>query len=948
MKKKMIALFLIVFMICSLFPLSSLSAESIHVRKVLSVVYDDSGSMATDGSMNWSYANYAMQTLCGLLNPDDELFITYMSNPGESVIPTDFSSDRQAAVDNIRTTLNSGDTPQSAITTASDKLLERYLTQRESSPDTEYWLVVISDGEFNEEGVFGKAELDSSLQSFSQTQMDNGMDLHTIYLAIGSNAIEADIDSYLNITAKKCDDGEAIVTVLSELSNSISGRYRLSNDDIKLVNDNTIEFASEISLINISILIQNSSASLDSIVKEDGTTLSVDQQVSLKYPEMSGRATDTALSGQALLIGNSGQNISSGTYTLTFSDKIDSNALDIMLEPSFELQMAVLKNGIEVTELSSLKENDVVDIQMKLLESGTITQVDPALLQGVVTYSIGYMEENTIIDSGTGMTLSGITLKALKTEIYGSLTFADFMPLTVSIKVTPTSAVTGETSLPLETSEYAEPTIPDESEAVLPEIDPSNEIIYGIIIDVQKDFEIDRDELSGKEIAMRFIITRKGIPQSKEEIEKIPFEVSINKKIPYSLLLEEDGSYSFRPLSKWPLFFYPTGILEVKATVNNSATAVGNIEIVSRHAFKDFITLFWPVLLLAYMVFYLTRRRFERSYIVRKIYFIDNGSIQEGSKGRTFVGPFTSWWKFFSHASTQEFASVVFIAGRKGEVFIKPRFRKVKDYRIGPFTNNPADIQKMFIGTDWIVPKDLNRKILIPETRVLYLRNETSIIVHYFEKWHKSSKDSKTVIPSVSSDNKETMYMYEQGDNNTSYDSIIKLVKDATYILMGTIISTETVFRQNILHTLSELRIETAYKGRFSPGEVILIGERGGQVTFEEYAKGTNLETGEFEELSKIDGDTNVVVGTDGYYSTTAGQNVLLFVQDSNWVVPGIDKTIYICVGGYEGTFYQQSDKATYVKPWPDTSGGHLPLKKLCSNGGKMSVTRHEISKLIK
>ena len=42
------------------------SAQSLYVRKIVSVVYDDSGSMITDDSgKNWAYASYAMQAFCG-------------------------------------------------------------------------------------------------------------------------------------------------------------------------------------------------------------------------------------------------------------------------------------------------------------------------------------------------------------------------------------------------------------------------------------------------------------------------------------------------------------------------------------------------------------------------------------------------------------------------------------------------------------------------------------------------------------------------------------------------------------------------------------------------------------------------------------------------------------------------------------------------------------------
>ena len=54
----------------------SVSAESLYIRKIVSVVYDDSTSMKAS---KWSNANYAMQSFCGMLNSEDQLYITYMS-----------------------------------------------------------------------------------------------------------------------------------------------------------------------------------------------------------------------------------------------------------------------------------------------------------------------------------------------------------------------------------------------------------------------------------------------------------------------------------------------------------------------------------------------------------------------------------------------------------------------------------------------------------------------------------------------------------------------------------------------------------------------------------------------------------------------------------------------------------------------------------------------------
>ena len=81
MKKRstmLIALVLCMSMILTIAPCASAATgdEVRAAKKIISVVYDDSGSMEGD---KWVYASYAMQALTALLNTQDELYLTYMS-----------------------------------------------------------------------------------------------------------------------------------------------------------------------------------------------------------------------------------------------------------------------------------------------------------------------------------------------------------------------------------------------------------------------------------------------------------------------------------------------------------------------------------------------------------------------------------------------------------------------------------------------------------------------------------------------------------------------------------------------------------------------------------------------------------------------------------------------------------------------------------------------------
>ena len=955
MKKKTFSLILAVFLMVSCVSWSSLSAASLHVRKVVSVVFDDSGSMSTNNSMNWSYANYALQTLCGLLNAEDELYITYMSNPGTAVIPADFSSNRQNAVDSIRSTLDSGNTPQSAITTAQNKLVESYNNNRSSGIQTEYWLFVISDGEFNEQGVFGKAELDTVLQSFSKTQITDGMDLHNIYLAIGSNAIEATSEPGLNIIARKCDDGKAIVSVLSELSNAVSGRYRISKDYITLIDDKTVEVATEIPLMNIAILMQNSSAILNSIVSDGGIPLRVVQQVSLKYPEKPGWTSDTNLNGKAFLLENAGQSITAGKYTLKFSDKVDINALDIMVEPAFELRMSIFKNSIEVTNLPSLQEKDIIDLQMKLYETGTNNEVDNGLLKGEITSSLGYMENDAEIGSADSMVLQGITLKNVKTSVYGTLTFGNFLPLTVLIEFTPPVR---ESNLELRLSVMKN----GEEVADLSTLKQADVIsVTAHIFDITTGSEVDISMLGASivnSIGYREngteILTSDGsvlsdilLTSAKTDLfaslqigQSAPLTVSVTfnpfKQDSPVTTVTPDNPLNPSDTTVYKIIVVPEGITVDRDDLADNTAAVP--------MFKDTITLIWPIFILAYLVFYLTKRRFSKSFITRKIYFIADSAIREGSKSQVFVKPSTGWRQFFNHACTQKFAYLTFTAAHNGEVSVRYLLQKPIDYLVASLTDNLDEIERIFSGESWKTGTKLEKNIRISESTALYIKTKNNISIHYIRKWHKRAK-KRSKSDAASLNNDDVMYMYEQGDYTAGYDSVAELQKDAYGIVTGTVLSAKPIFRSNILHTLSEVSVETVYGGPFTKSDVIYIEEHGGQVTMADYIKGTELENEAVEEIDTDTEKTSVVVGIDGYYPMPLGRRVLLFLQDSGLKTEETDQKIYSCLGGYKGIFYQQSDKYTYVNPKPDESGIHESLEVLCANGGHMSVTAGELYK---
>lgn len=132
-------------------------------KKIISVVYDDSGSMCGE---RWSYTDYAMQGLIALLNEQDEFYITFMSDP-DIAVKMD-TSDLASTIRTIHDWSDSGGTPGEALDTARKKLGEI----KESNTTAQYWLVILTDGEISSAG-----SLQNKLDSYKNNTMNNGTEM---------------------------------------------------------------------------------------------------------------------------------------------------------------------------------------------------------------------------------------------------------------------------------------------------------------------------------------------------------------------------------------------------------------------------------------------------------------------------------------------------------------------------------------------------------------------------------------------------------------------------------------------------------------------------------------------------------------------------------------------------------------------------------------------------
>ena len=417
------------------------SAESLYIRKIVSVVYDDSGSMTGD---KWAYANYAMQAFCGMLNSEDQLFVTYMSHSQQQVNyepeKIDLSSGGiQASVNSIRNHTSSGSTPYKAV----EKAFEKLKTVNDPNPNTQYWLVVITDGDFDEIYSAGNSEkkkfLNDKFETYTETMMPNGTKPQVTFLGIG-NVASPDQDTNQGIYTYSASSSKAIIGAMSEMADRISGRTRLQSNAVKKIDDNTIRVSSAIPLLNIAVFAQGSQAKIIGAATDEGAKIPISREASLKYSNYSD------LVGGAFLLGDSTTIIGAGSYDITFDRSVDLEDVVVLFEPALEMRMTLTLNGQTITDYRDLDDTmvgDKVSVSCKIYEMGTNNEIDPALMPTGTTFEIVISEDGKVVKqhSGKDMQLSDFVLRDVETEIRGAVTIEGFNPIDFAVEFTPAKYV---------------------------------------------------------------------------------------------------------------------------------------------------------------------------------------------------------------------------------------------------------------------------------------------------------------------------------------------------------------------------------------------------------------------------------------------------------------------------------------------------------------------------
>lgn len=413
------------------------SADSIRIRKVVSIVCDDSSSMNSNNK--WAYANYALQAFCGMLNSDDTLFLSYLND-------TQIGKEKDLSAGGIQNTINEiknrkdayGNTPFDPI----EKAVKKLINAKDSNPNTQYWLVVITDGDYkhilngNYDDDDKKKDINDRCAGLLKLAADEGIDLKITYLGIGEVVTPDAVEG--KIFPETAANATQITKAMATMADRVSGRRRLDSADMQQLDDVTFRVNSSVPLASIVVFTQGKDISFDKATHE-GQDIPKNREANLGFGD---------LEGGAYLLGGSQRIIPSGTYEIKFksSTRIDPEDIIVLFEPALEMRMTVSLNGRELSdfsELDNVTEGDKISISCKIYEMGTDKVVATKDMPEGTSYEIAVYENGKKVKTITGeeMLLSEYQLKNVPTRIEASLNLKGFNPIVNKYEFTPVKFV---------------------------------------------------------------------------------------------------------------------------------------------------------------------------------------------------------------------------------------------------------------------------------------------------------------------------------------------------------------------------------------------------------------------------------------------------------------------------------------------------------------------------
>ncbi len=383
MKKRLLSLLVAITLLASMlacFALTGTAATKQEKKRVIGVVFDNSGSMYGDTS-KWCRATYGMEVFAAMMNPGDQMMIFPMHDislgkdgqvmPKEQPLvingPSEANKIRQ-----IYTPDPSG-TPFSTVTTAYENL-------KTVTADEKY-LIILTDGTFD--GGMTSGQVSQYLDEYSR-------DMNVMFLAIGSSVNMPTVTDSAKQLYEKASDSSLVLSKLTMMCNRIFGRKELKVENGKISFD--------VSMGKIIVFAQGENVS--SVTLDGGSLIS---SYETKYSELGAggiyenSTVDRALQGMLVTY----KDLDAGTYQLSYSG--NPKNISVYYEPDVDILVQLINQDGQVVDGGSGMYAGTYTMKYCLVDKyGNPTDSD---LLGDVNYDITYTingQEYTITATESG------------------------------------------------------------------------------------------------------------------------------------------------------------------------------------------------------------------------------------------------------------------------------------------------------------------------------------------------------------------------------------------------------------------------------------------------------------------------------------------------------------------------------------------------------------------
>lgn len=375
--KRFFAFFMALILCFQVVSLCAFAAEDSgspkHIPRVVSIVFDDSGSMYKDTD-RWAYTSYAMQSFAAMMGSEDVLYITYLNGPAGTVKVDLSDGAKHKTVSDFSDIVFGGGTPNK-VQKGAECLTREYANYKTNA---KYYLVVMADGELDS-GLGKLSEKVESAASSTKTALA-GADFQAIYFSMKSG----DKANIAGATSHFAATSDEIVSTLKNVSADIMGRTAVAHT----VAGDKLSFTLQYPALSIAVFAQKKNgdfASFQAAVQKDGKALPCQVgDYSVKCPTKITKNTKTTVykekipanppAGVVSLITNGGNALAKGTYTIDLSGYgLQKDDVVVLVEPAVRIGCKYTLNNDDATisfeELKKrVSEGDTVTVECGLYE----------------------------------------------------------------------------------------------------------------------------------------------------------------------------------------------------------------------------------------------------------------------------------------------------------------------------------------------------------------------------------------------------------------------------------------------------------------------------------------------------------------------------------------------------------------------------------------------------